>query len=248
MKLPSVYKQIFFLFFIIFLSPFNAFSQSEPIYDPLEPVNRKVYWLNDKADKYVFEHVADAYDYAVPDELKEGIGNTFDNIKYPGRLVSNLVVGDFSQAGNETLRFLLNSTIGILGFFDVADKLGIETKPADMGLALAHYDVPAGPYLVLPLLGPSNLRDGVGRLLDAALDPMVWFSFSDVDAGTRDRVSWSAWGLYFVHSRAEADEAIDAGKDAGLDFYLTSQGAYYQHREGLLGKEISDEELLDDDF
>ncbi|MCB0317482.1 MAG: VacJ family lipoprotein, partial [Bdellovibrionales bacterium] len=146
-----------FFFVLCICSCLPAFAQEEQIKDPLEPFNRGVYWFNETADEYVIDHVAASYDYIVPDELQSGIGNVFSNLRYPKRLVSNVVMGDFEQAGVETLRFLLNSTLGIVGFFDVAKKLGLEEKERDMGVAFAYYDIPAGPYLVLPLLGPSNV-------------------------------------------------------------------------------------------
>ena len=231
------------LVFSVFFS-FSASAESE-IYDPIESVNRGIFWFNDQFDIYLLEPVARGYDYIAPDPIQEGINNFFNNLGYPQYLVSDLVQLKFGQALEHTGRFILNSTIGVAGFVDVAKHLGLEHHREDFGLALAYHGVPAGPYIVLPFLGPSNLRDGIGLLVDTALDPTYWLAAGDILKSNEEWiVSGSTTTLKFVHQRAQLFEAIETAKESSLDYYLFMQSAYYQHREGLLNDGV----ILDDDL
>jgi len=221
----------------------TAHAAPEEPYDPIEPVNRAIFEFNDTVDVYVLEPVARAYKNNVPDEVQTGVDNFFLNLRYPSYLVSDIFQGKFDQALDHTGRFLVNSTVGVLGFIDVAKDIGLPDHEEDFGVALAYHGVPAGPYLMLPILGPSNVRDGVGRIVDAFLDPIGWVGYTSLSAGTKVTIAASTLGLKLVHTRAGLLQAVEAAKESSVDYYLFMQGAYYQHRRGLVtdGKDEEDE-------
>lgn len=206
----------------------------EEICDPLEPMNRGISWFNDKADIYFVEPIAKGYDAVVPNLAQEGIRNFFSNLRYPIYLLSDVVQLKFGQASQHTGRFLINTTAGVAGIFDVAQYVGLKHQETDFGVALASQGVPAGPYLVLPFLGPSNVRDGIGRLVDSAIHPLAILEYSDVRAGISDPIVYGSLALDMVQTRADLLEAIKAAKESSLDYYLFTQSAYYQYREGLV--------------
>ncbi|NDC38551.1 MAG: VacJ family lipoprotein [Proteobacteria bacterium] len=218
------------------LAPVVDGAAQEQVHDPIEKVNRGIFWFNDKTDAYLIEPIAKGYNYVTPDPVQRSITNFFHNLRYPRYLVSDLVRLEFTDALEHTGRFLVNSTVGLLGLFDVATDWGLPENEQDFGLALAHHGVGPGAYLVLPILGPSNLRDTLGTAVDFFLDPFVIFSFTNVRAGIKDPITLGAYGLKLVNTRAGLIEAIDTARASSVDYYLFMQGAYYQHRWGLLWK------------
>ena len=208
----------------------------EEVCDPLEDMNRGIFWFNDKADRYVLEPVARGYDWAMPDRAQRSVSNFFRNLRYPRYLVSDIVALEFGQALKHTGRFFVNTTFGVLGLFDVATDWGLPENENDFGLALASHGVGPGAYLMLPVMGPSNVRDAVGSAVDFVLDPFTILGFTDVRAGIVDPVSIGATGVKTVNTRSSLIEAIDTARESSLDYYLFVQGAYYQHRWGLLWK------------
>lgn len=146
-------------------------AEVEEPYDPLEDFNRAIFSFNDTLDVHLLEPVARAYRDYTPDPMRTGIGNFFLNLRYPSYLVSDVVQGKFDQVLEHTGRFLINSTVGVVGLIDVAKDWGLPDHDEDFGIALAYHGVPSGPYLVIPVVGPSSVRDGVGRVVDAFLDP-----------------------------------------------------------------------------
>ena len=216
----------------------SLFSEEEEedlsIWDPIEPFNRGVFWFNDTLDVYLFEPVARGYDYVAPDSVQRGVTNFFRNLSYPVYLLSDLVQLKFEQAGEHTGRFLINSTVGLVGIFDVATDVGLHYHPEDFGTALAYYGVPSGPYLVLPILGPSNFRDFLGTTVDSFLSPTAAIGYSDMSS---DEKFWSIAALNtvsVVNTRASLLEAVESGKEASLDYYLFMQSAYEQYRRGVV--------------
>ncbi len=139
--------------------------------DPFEPINRPIYRFNDIADRYVLRPVGRGYNYVLPQPVRNGVGNFFDNITYPVTIVNGALQGKFSQAGWDSIRFLMNSTFGILGFMDLATREGLPKNNEDLGQTFAVWGIPAGPYIVLPLLGPSTVRDGIGILGNVRVNP-----------------------------------------------------------------------------
>lgn len=209
------------------------------IADPLEPFNRGMHWFNDKADTYFLEPIAKGYNTITPDSVQEGVRNFFSNIRYPQYLISDLVEGEGCAAMDHTARFFINSTIGFLGIFDLASDMGFPENPQDFGQALGKQGVGEGAYLVIPFIGPSSLRDGTGRLVDAVLYPFFWVGSTGASQATQNSVSLGATGTEFVQTRADLIEAIKAGKESAVDEYLFMQGAYVQHRRAIIdGQEI----------
>lgn len=206
---------------------------TEQPWDPLEPMNRGVFWFNQRADRYVVKPAADVYAEYVPAPVRTGVGNVFDNLRTPVYSASQLLQGNVDQSLIHVGRFLLNSTVGLVGIFDVADGVGLSAPAHDLGTAFGSWGVAGGPYLVLPLLGPSTLRDLSGRAGEYFADPFYWIR-DDMSEGERLSVAIATNTLKAVHFRSEAEEAISAAQEAAVDEYLTFQGAYYQTRNGLL--------------
>src|SRR5215470_10470772 len=136
-----------------------AAENFRPDYDPLEPVNRKIFWFNDQVDNYVLEPVATGWDWAIPHVVQRSISNFFANVRFPIDLINNLLQGKLKNSASEVGRFAVNTTVGVLGFFDPATGWGMEAHQEDFGQTLGVWGVPPGAYLVLPIVGPSNPRD-----------------------------------------------------------------------------------------
>jgi phospholipid-binding lipoprotein MlaA len=202
--------------------------------DPFEPVNRAVFAFNEVADGLVLRPVAILYRGVVPEPARKGVHNFFGNLASPVVFANNLLQGDVDAAGNTLARFLVNSTIGIFGLIDVADGLGYPRADQDFGLTLARHGVGEGPYLVLPLLGPSNPRDVGGRVVDFFIDPFTYV------APMESRVGRSATEA--VDFRERNLETIDDLREQSLDFYAALRSIYRQQRASAAGREP----LLDD--
>lgn len=134
--------------------------------DPWEGFNRGVFTFNMTLDHYTLKPVAKAYRFVTPEVVRTGVSNVFDNLGEPINFGNNLLQLKFEAAGVDLARFIFNSTFGLLGTFDVATKMGLERNNQDFGLTLAHWGVPSGPYVVLPFLGPSTVRDATGKVPD----------------------------------------------------------------------------------
>jgi phospholipid-binding lipoprotein MlaA len=156
--------------------------------DPLAPFNEKMFWFNLKVDHYVLHPAAQGYAYVAPQIVRESVGRFFDNVNFIPRMANNLFQLRVADAGGELLRFGINTTIGICGVFDPADRwFGLKRNPNDLGLTMGHYGMPSGPYLVLPFFGPSTIRDTVGKAGDSAMWPLPyfvpWYIYIPADGG-----------------------------------------------------------------
>jgi phospholipid-binding lipoprotein MlaA len=189
--------------------------------DPLEPLNRATFSFNETADRYVMRPVAQAYDLA-PLPVKVGVGNFFGNLGDFWIGVNNLLQGKFVDGLSDGGRLLINSTVGIFGIFDIATEMGLEKHDEDLGQTLGRWGVGDGPYLVLPLLGPSNLRDTVGLVGDLNVDP-IW---GVEDIGERNRLT----ALRFINRRAQLLGADTTADQAALDKYGYMRSFYIQYR------------------
>lgn len=189
--------------------------------DPLEPLNRATFRFNEVADEYVMRPVAQVYDYA-PLPIKVGVGNFFGNIGDIWIGVNNLLQGKITDGLSDGGRVLVNSTVGIFGLFDIATDLGLEKHDEDLGQTLGRWGVGDGPYLVLPLLGPSNVRDTFGLVGDLTADP-VW---QVEEVATRNSLT----GLRFVNKRAQLLGADTTADQASLDKYGYLRSFYMQYR------------------
>jgi len=192
-------------------------------YDPWEKVNRPLFTFNDKLDVYLLEPIAKGWDFVVPDRAQGAISDAFDNARFPLDFVNNLLQGKPADAGKTLGRFLLNSTLGMAGLFDVAKAAGLPGRQEDFGQTLGVWGVGNGPYLVLPVLGPSTIRDACGRAVDSPM--RVWPFF----VGTIPSIAIAATEV--VNWRARNIEAIrDLKKDA-FDYYSLVRNAYLQNRK-----------------
>ena len=183
-----------------------------PAYDPLEKVNRKIFAFNEAADKYVLAPVARGYRAVLPDPVETGIGNFFSNLGEVSVVVNDLLQGKFVAAGRDSVRFLLNSTGGLLGFVDVATRAGLEKNNESWGQTFGVWGIGEGAYLVLPLIGPANARSFVGQLTNSVLtDPIQYIDH------TRTRLSFSITEVISI--RAELLSAGQVFDAAALDPY-----------------------------
>ncbi|MGE5285173.1 MAG: VacJ family lipoprotein [Actinomycetota bacterium] len=193
------------------------------IADPIEPVNRAIFTFNDKAYFWFFKPVAKGYNAVVPQSVRVAVRNFFSNLSTPIRVANNLLQGEFRATGTELLRFTINSTIGMAGLFDPAhDGFHLEKKDADLGQTLGRYGLGQGIYLVLPLLGPTTLRDGAGRAGDLFLDPISYIT------PTQASIEVNAY-------KRENDLSLRIGEyedltGSALDPYVAVRDAYAQHR------------------
>ncbi|MFT5177282.1 MAG: phospholipid-binding lipoprotein MlaA [Alteromonas macleodii] len=191
--------------------------------DPFEGVNRTVYAFNDKADKLVLRPAAKAYNYVLPKPVKTGVSNFFGNLQEPLNAINNLLQGKFERALASTFRFTVNSTIGVLGIVDVAKALAVDPAKEDFGQTMAAWGVGPGPYLMLPLLGPSNLRDGFGRFSESAL----YYPISEASDSNSAQLGL---GMTSVVSIRVGFLGTDALLDSQLDPYAFLKQAFEQQR------------------
>jgi phospholipid-binding lipoprotein MlaA len=194
--------------------------------DPLEPLNRGVYKFNDGLDTVLVKPVAEVYQGIVPPVARTGVSNVFSNLNDVVVALNNLLQGKVSEAASDVGRVLINTTAGLLGIFDVATPVGLEKHDEDFGQTLGYWGVGDGPYLVLPFVGPRNLRDTAGLLVDWEVDPVVQFD----PARTRNQL----WGLRIVSRRAELLNASNLLSVAALDEYEFVRDAYIQRRHNLI--------------
>ena len=193
--------------------------------DPLEPMNRYFFELNFAADELLFKPIAGWYYVALPNFAQDGVRNVIRNVHSPVVLANDLFQGETDRAGVTVERFLVNSTMGLGGLFDIASRMGLEYHDEDFGQTLAVAGVGEGPYLMLPLLGPSNPRDAVGMAVDMLFDPLTYigmFAVSNIDLGA-DIVG----GL---DTRARNLKTLDEIRKGSLDYYATIRSLYRQHR------------------
>ncbi|WP_317931570.1 VacJ family lipoprotein [Halioxenophilus sp. WMMB6] len=206
--------------------------------DPWEGFNRQVYRFNDALDRAFLKPVAKGYKWITPDPVEKGVSNVFDNLGEIRTVVNSILQWKWASAGNSTGRFVVNSTVGLVGIFDVAKVWGMD-KPdgEDFGQTLATWGVGSGPFLVLPLFGPSTLRDGVARPVDWYTDPINYIKDSDAQLGLN--------AVSVIDTRAqllEAEELVSG------DRYSFIRDAYLQRRNYLIKDgQIEDDFGADDD-
>ena len=194
--------------------------------DPLEPTNRFFYDVNNTVDHYTLRPVAKAYVAAVPQPIRTGVHNTLANISSPVLFGDDILEGKPRRAGDTFMRFLINSTVGVVGIFDVAKGLGYPAHEADGGITLALWGVPEGPYLFLPVLGPSSPRAATGFGLDIALSPLTY-----VPRGYGLlTLNWGLYAVGAVDARAAVLDELDQVNRDALDPYATLRSLYRQHR------------------
>jgi phospholipid-binding lipoprotein MlaA len=206
----------------------DAIADYNEAHDPLEPTNRAIYAFNDALDTVLLRPLAKGYRFLVPSSAREGIHNVLTNLGTPVQLSNDMLDGKPRRAGDTTMRFLINTSVGVLGFFDVAKRWGYPDHDADFGLTMALWGLPEGPYLFLPVFGPSNPRDAVGLGVNAAMDPFTWVGQGAAVRG----LNWSRFFMNGLDQRERHLDDIDSTKKTALDPYATFRSLYRQHREG----------------
>lgn len=194
--------------------------------DPLETVNRGVFWFNEQADRFVIKPVAKGYDWLLPKPVKRGVSNVFDNLFTPVVAVSDLLQGNFQESAEDVGRFVVNSTVGVVGIFDVATGWGLDKRREDIGQAFGAWGIGSGPYLVLPILGPSSVRDGVGLVGNYFLSPQNYIE--------DDGVRWGVTVLGGIDTRYRLLDASTVLEQAALDRYAFVRSSYAQYRQNLV--------------
>lgn len=188
--------------------------------DPYENINRKIYSFNDSVDDYVAKPVADAYKFITPDFVETGVSNFFNNLKNINVVANDLLQGKFTQSGMDTGRFLMNTTLGMAGLFDVAKSVGLQQNDEDFEQTLAVWGVPQGSYIVLPLLGPITTRGIPGAVFDTAANPVNY-------------VGIPAQALSMINTRANAEGSLKFIDEAALDPYVFTRESFLQWRTHL---------------
>ncbi|WP_419187154.1 VacJ family lipoprotein [Cupriavidus necator] len=206
--------------------------------DPLEPMNRAVYTVNDKLDEYVATPVAKGYKAVTPEPARTAVTNFFSNLADVGNFANNLLQGKGVDAAETFMRVAMNSVLGIGGLIDIATPAGLQKHSQDFGLTLGTWGVPSGPYLVLPLFGPSSFRDGVGLYVNFQFDPITY---------AEPAVRNSLFAMNVVDVRTNLLGATDLLKLAALDRYAFVRDGYLQRRRNLLGESTALPDYGDDE-
>jgi len=215
---------------IIFLQACTTVPVTDPT-DPWEGMNRDILSFNDEVDRIILKPVAKGYQWVTPEFLDVGISNLFSNLKDIGVSVNGFLQAKPKQGAMDSARFLVNSTVGIAGFIDVATMIDLPKHEEDFAQTLAVWGVPRGPYFVIPFLGPSSVRGVGGYLGDYALHPLTYTVF------VSSVVSWAATGLRtieMVDVRADFLDAEAVASEAAVDRYLFFRSAYMQRRDYLI--------------
>jgi phospholipid-binding lipoprotein MlaA len=215
--------------------PLATAAATSPPNDPLQKLNRATYAFNDALDRMLAHPLARAYKAVVPSPVRRVISNFVANINYPPVMVNDALQGKFKAAGQDFLRLLVNTTLGIGGLADPASNMGIPSHDEDFGQTLGHWGVPAGPYLVIPFLGPSDFRDAPARAVDAYTTPYTYAKSKDTEYGL--------YGLTLLDRRTELLSADTALQNA-FDPYVFVRNAYVARRQYL----VSDGAIQDDDL
>ncbi len=202
--------------------------------DPYEGFNRSMYGFNMKVDKYVLKPVANGYKAVTPEFMQTGVTNFFTNLKGINVVLNDVFQGKFHQSARDAGRFATNSTIGVLGLFDVASEFGLENNVEDFGQTLAVWGVSQGPYLVLPLFGPTTLRDGSAVVFDKAANPGTYVPGTGIVEGINDR--------------ANAEGALNFIDEAALDPYVFTRESFLQYRQNLVNDGKTDATNYDIDI
>ena len=228
---PSTITLIMLALSVLFLSscakrPPDSNPEAQLNYDeandPLEPFNRAMFEVNLGLDKAIVKPIAYVYKEAVPEIFQNFVRNFLDNLRSPIIFVNDLLQGEFERAGNTLIRFVMNSSFGIGGINDFAGEVGIMKHDEDFGQTLAVAGVESGPYLMLPIFGPSNPRDGIGILVDLLIDPFRYITNTAFGLGRS--------GARAVDTRARRYDTINDLERTSLDFYAAVRSLHLQRR------------------
>ena len=219
-----------------FEAEFNAKNDAK-LFDPLSGYNEIMTSFNDTFYEYLLRPTAQGYAYIVPKMARNGIANFFDNLFYPIRLVNNLLQLKFYNSWEETERFVLNSTMGILSFHDIAgEELGIKAHDEDFGQTLGYYGIGSGFHVVLPLLGPSNVRDIVGLAGDMWLNPINYLEARDANLLDSTEESIATTAFYTINKTSLHVKEYDNFKKDAIELYPFLRNFYESRRNKLISE------------
>jgi len=205
----------------------DAVAEYRETNDPLEPTNRVVYAVNDTFDAYVFRPLAIGYRAVLPQVVRDRTHDFLGNFGMPVQMINDMLEAKPRRAGDSMMRFVTNTTLGIGGIFDVATDLGWHDHDADGGMTLALWGVPTGPYLYLPLFGPSSPREGVGMGMDYVMNPFSWIGQDNTDKD----LGYAKTGISALDARSRVIDDLDKVTAQALDPYATIRSLYRQHRQ-----------------
>jgi phospholipid-binding lipoprotein MlaA len=206
----------------------EAVAAYEEANDPLEPFNRAMFRTDQALDKALVRPVVKTYQFIVPEGGRQSVGNFLRNLRSPITLVHDVLQGQPSRAGITVSRFFVNTFIGVLGLFDVGEEIGLPYHSEDFGQTLAVWGFGDGPFIYVPLFGPSTLRDGTGFGVDAFfVDPLAWYSRGD---GAETWIQWAVLGATYVNLKDETMFATDELEASSIDYYASLRSAYRQIR------------------
>ena len=212
--------------------------------DPLEPTNRFFYRVNNTLDRYTLKPVAQAYVYVLPVPVRTGVHHVLSNFAAPTRLANDVLEAKSRRAGTTFMRFLINSTVGVAGIFDVASDWGYPGHENDGGITLALWGVPSGPYLYLPLLGPNSPRSAGGFVMDIALSPLTYVPKGYGLLTLND----SLYGVAIVDARARVLGELEQINNNYLDPYAALRSLYRQHRQAEIEEVRQDNQTTTPDW
>lgn len=210
-------------------APAIASAQEAGVPDPWEGMNRNLFAVHETVDNAVLEPVARGYRAVTPSPVRAGVRNFLRNLRGPVIFANDLLQGELGRAGTTAARFGVNTTIGIGGVFDPASSMGLERHDEDFGQTLAVWGLDSGPYVFVPLLGPTTVRDGAGRIVDVAFDPLTWFEGEDIDTIRATRTVVAG-----VAAREQVIEAVDNIRRDAIDPYVTIRTSYGLLRESAI--------------
>ncbi len=204
-------------------------AEERVIPDPWEKFNRSMYAVNDVLDRFILAPAAIAYAVVTPKPLRRGIANALDNANSPVVIANDVLQLKFKRAGVAFARLAVNSTVGLGGFLDVGSRIGLKEHTEDFGQTLGHWGVSTGPYVFLPLLGPTTVRDGVGAGVDVVMTPFAWTEFGGFKV-----LRWSRAGLTALDARAEALRPLAELRRTSADPYVTIRTFYALARKSAI--------------
>ncbi len=204
----------------------STVNQGSQEYDPWMGFNRKIFWFNDGLDTHVLAPVATGWHTVAPQPVQDSLSNFFGNLRFPVDLVNNLLQGKGIPAAKAVGRFTVNTVLGAGGFLDPASEIGLKPEEEDFGQTLGVWGVPPGPYLVLPVLGPSSARDAPALAVDSAAAITPFFIDGWILVGARV--------VDVINARAQFLKAVEEAKAASLDYYTFVRNAYLQRRDALV--------------
>ena len=209
--------------------------------DPLEPMNRAIFGFNEVVDDAILEPVAEGYRYITPDPIEDSISNFFNNLGEINTIVNSALQLKLDKTISSSSRFVINSTVGVLGLFDVATTLGIDRHREDFGQTLGHYGISPGPYLVLPFFGPSSLRDAPGFYIDVLIEKDISPIHTELHHEERQAIQ----ATNVIDTRANLLKATKILDTAAKDKYIFLRESYLQRRAKLVtdGKDVQDFEI-----